>query len=284
MALWVAVVTLGAQIKAMAGTGKREREKVRLLREQAENTRKILKLLEDKQRPTSPDPAMAGVLTGLRGALDDISSSPEKEPGELHALDQRISSILWQYHHYHVANNIHREAPTMTQLASPPTFLMPWHGTPSNIAVGAGGGSGDWDHLVREIVEDARVTVQGAWYARHNMEEVLGVAQLAQQVADLLQRPHAASRLMMCDPEMSWPLLSKDLSEALRDTRWIVWYSQWHHLSTMPLLSAPPQTPSYFAGQGAMNNGRYPPVQPAQILDAAVKKIEFCLQVLLAIG
>ena len=110
MALWVAVVTLGAQIKAMAGTGKREREKVRLLREQAENTRRILKLLEDsnKQQPTSPDPAMAGVLAGLRGALDDISSSPEKKknPGDFHALDQRISSILQQYHHYyHVANN-----------------------------------------------------------------------------------------------------------------------------------------------------------------------------------
>ena len=74
MALWVAVVALGAQIKGMAGTGKREREKVRLLREQAENTKKILKLLEDKQTPstTPPDPAMAGVLTGLRGALDDI--------------------------------------------------------------------------------------------------------------------------------------------------------------------------------------------------------------------
>uniref|UniRef100_A0A0E0MI15 Uncharacterized protein n=1 Tax=Oryza punctata TaxID=4537 RepID=A0A0E0MI15_ORYPU len=286
MALWVAVVTLGAQIKAMAGTGKREREKVRLLREQAENTRKILKLLEDKHRPTSPDPTMAGVLTGLRGALDDISSLPEKKPGELHALDQRISSILQQYHHYHIANNIHRDAPpNMTMQLPPPPTLMPWHGTPAIIPVGSAvGGSGsdntgDWGHVVREIVEDARVTVQGAWYARHNMEEVLGVAQLAQQVADLLQRPHAASRLMMRDPEMSWPLLSKDLRDALRDARWIVWYSQWHHLSTMPLFPSAP-----FAGQGAMTAGGYPPVQPAQILDAAVMKIKFCLQVLPAVG
>lgn len=167
----------------------------------------------------------------------------------------------------------------------------PWpqHGIP--VAGSAGGsssssssaGGDDWGHVVREIVEDARVTVQGAWYASHNVEEVLGVAQLAQRVADLLQRPHTASRLMTRDPATSWPLLSGDLRDALRDARWIVWYSQWHHLSTMPFPSSAP-----FAGQaaGAMSTaGGYPPVHPpAQILDEVVKKIEFCLQVLPAIG
>uniref|UniRef100_A0A0E0LAZ0 Uncharacterized protein n=1 Tax=Oryza punctata TaxID=4537 RepID=A0A0E0LAZ0_ORYPU len=211
MALWVAIVTLGAQIKRMVGTGKREREKVRLLREQAENTRKILKLLEDEHRPllTPQDPAIAGVLTGLRGALGDISSSPEKNPGELHALDERISSILQQYHHYknnHITNNIHQEAP--------PTMVALWQQGGTN-------SGGDWGRLVREIVDDARVTVQGVWHTTHNVEEVLHVAQLMQQVADLMERPRAASRLMW-DAETSWPLLNNDLRDALQDTRWVV--------------------------------------------------------------
>lgn len=274
MALWVAVVALGAQIKGMAGTGKREREKVRLLREQAENTKKILKLLEDKKTPsTPPDPAMAGVLSGLRGALDDISRSPDKKPGELHALDHRISSILQQYHHYnHVAsNNIHRDY--RDAHAPPPTMVAPWQQGASTDS------GGDWGHVVRGIVEDARVTVQGAWHATHNVEEVLRVAQLAQQVADLMERPHAASRLMR-DAETSWPLLRDDLRDALRDARWVVWYSQWYHLSRMPSPSSP-QASSTSSGAG----GCRPPLQPAaQILDAAVKKIEFCLQVLPAIG
>uniref|UniRef100_A0A0E0E1D4 Uncharacterized protein n=1 Tax=Oryza meridionalis TaxID=40149 RepID=A0A0E0E1D4_9ORYZ len=81
-----------------------------------------------------------------------------------------------------------------------------------------GGDGGDWGHLVRGIVEDARVIVQGAWHATHNVEEVLRVAQ---QVADLMERPHAASRLMR-DAETSWPLLRDDLRDALRDARWVV--------------------------------------------------------------
>lgn len=227
--------------------------------------------MEDKQTPstTPPDPAMAGVLSGLRGALDDISSSPEKNPGELHALDRRISSILQQYHHYnHVANNnIHRDAP------DPTVMVAPWQ------QGGTVDSGGDWGHVVRGIVEDARVIVQGAWHATHNVEEVLRVAQLAQQVADLMERPHAASRLMR-DAETSWPLLRDDLRDALWDARWVVWYSQWYHLGRMPSPSSL-QSSSTSSGAG----GCRPPLQPAaQILDAAVKKIEFCLQVLPAIG
>uniref|UniRef100_A0A0D9XV74 Uncharacterized protein n=1 Tax=Leersia perrieri TaxID=77586 RepID=A0A0D9XV74_9ORYZ len=286
MALWVSVVALGARIKAMVGASKREREKVRLLKEQAENTRKILKLLEDKlledkQRPTS-DPEINGLLTGLRGALDDISSSPEKKASELHDLDQQISSVLQQYHYYHVTNNIHRQPPqNMTTQPSAPPNMMPYY-TPNNIDT-----TGHCAHVVREIVEHARAIMEGAWHVSHNMEEVLRVAQLAQlaqQVADLMEDSHAITmQRLIRDPETSWPLLNHDLRNALLDARWIVWCSQWYHLSTMPLPSAPPQA----GPSSASFAGGYPPqlqLQPAQILNEVVKKIEFCLQVLPAIG